>query len=210
MSIGILPSPVSVVANAGQDQTATSGDKVRLNGENSKPDDATLKFFWRQIGGNKNVDLTNPDSVNPTFDTSQVTEDTTFEFELKVTGNNDQVDTDTVSIKVIGQKQNQKPQADARADKSVLEGGTTELDGASSTDQDGTIESYRWQATGCDNNEPKGSIQDSSDAKATFVAPQISGNSTSCSIELEIRDDAGSTDSDTIKITVKSAENNGP
>ena len=209
VSIGTLPSPVSVVANAGQDQTATSGDKVRLNGENSKPDDATLKFFWRQIGGNKNVDLTNPDSVNPTFDTSQVTEDTTFEFELKVTGNNDQVDTDTVSIKVIGQKQNQKPQADARADKSVLEGGTTELDGASSTDRDGTIESYQWQATGCD-NEPKGSIQDSSDAKATFVAPQISGNSTSCSIELEIRDDAGSTDSDTIKITVKSAENNGP
>jgi len=206
VSIGTFPLAVPLVANAGEDQTVDSGQKVRLNGEGSKPDDGSLKFFWRQTGGSQNVDLTDPDSAIPTFDTSQVTQDTVLNFELEVTDKNGRVDTDTVSVKVVGQQQNQKPQANAGEDKTVLEGGSTDLDGTSSKDKDGTIKSYQWHAIGCDNNEPKGTIQGSSDARATFVAPQISADSTACKVELKVTDNDGATDSDTVQVTVKNAE----
>jgi len=202
IELGPLPS-VGPTADAGEDQTLNSGEKVTLDGELSKPDDGTLKFLWRQTAGSQSVDLINPDSAKPEFDTSQITQDTTLKFELKVADSNNQVDTDTVNVNVIGRQDNQKPQANAGGDKTVYEGQSVELDGTESQDSDGTIESYEWEAGNCDNNEPKGIIQNSNDEIATFVAPQISSTSTSCEVQLRVTDNDGETDSETIQVTVR-------
>lgn len=213
MEPGQLPSATSVVgldqlplsaltANAGEDQTLNSGVKVTLNGEQSKPDDGSLQFLWKQVGGSQSVDLMNADSAKPEFDTSQITENTQLKFELKVTDKNNQVDTDTVNVNVIGERQNQKPEANAGSSKTVFEGELTELDGTGSRDVDGNIISYEWESKDCD-NEPKGEIQNSQQAKATFMAPQISSSSTSCNVELKVTDNEGDTDLDTVKVIVK-------
>ena len=80
------------------------------------------------------------------------------------------------------------------------------MDGTGSEDEDGSIVSYSWESNDCDN------IQNSQQAKATFVAPQISSSSSSCDVELKVTDNEGATDTDTVKITVekKSAPNTNP
>jgi hypothetical protein len=144
----------------------------------------------------------NSDSPRPEFETSQITQDTTLKFELRVTDNNNQADFDTVNIHVIGEKENQKPEADAGDSKTVVEGQSIQLDGTASKDDDGTIVSYEWKSKDCD-NEPNGSVQNSQLVNPTFVAPQISSASTICNIELKVIDNGGGLDSDTVEITVK-------
>ena len=170
-----------------------------------------MDLLCKKVGGSQSVDLNNADSTKPEFDTSNITENTKLRFELKVTDKNNQTNaaTDTVDVNVIGEKQNQKPVANAGNSKTVFEGESTELDGTGSQDQDGNIASYEWASKDC-NNEPKGDIQNSQQAKATFVAPQISSSSTSCDVELKVTDNEGDTDSDPVQITVnaKSVPNN--
>ena len=211
-SIPILDAsqtPLSAIkADAGQDRTINSGVIVVLNGEKSEPNDGSLDFLWKQVGGTQSVDLMKADSTKPEFDTSQITENTKLSFELKVTDKNNQAnaDTDTVDVNVIGEKENQKPKADAGSGETLNEGESTQLDGTGSEDEDGSIASYSWESKDCDN------IQNSQQAKATFVAPQISSSSSSCDVELKVTDNEGATDTDTVKITVekKSAPNTNP
>ena len=198
----------AIKADAGQDRTINSGVIVVLNGEKSEPNDGSLDFLWKQVGGSQSVDLMKADTTKPEFDTSQITENTKLTFELKVTDKNNQANTatDTVDVNVIGEKENQKPQADAGNGKTLNEGESTQLDGTGSEDEDGSIVSYSWESNDCDN------IQNSQQAKATFVAPQISSSSSSCDVELKVTDNEGAADTDTVKITVekKSAPNTNP
>jgi sugar lactone lactonase YvrE len=193
-----------IKADAGQDQTVDSGQQVTLSGENSMPNDGSLEFQWNQVGGGQSIDLMNADSIKAEFDTSQINENTKLRFELRVTDRNNQanIDTDTVDVNVVGEKENQKPKANAGSDRTVYEGQSAEIDGTGSQDEDGTIDSYDWKSNDC-GNEPKGDIQNSKQAKATFVAPQISTSSTSCEVELKVTDNKGDIDSDTITITVQ-------
>ena len=66
------------------------------------------------------------------------------------------------------------------------------------------IRESEWQAKDCNNNEPKGSIDDPDphDAAGTFIAPQISGNTATCSVDLKVTDNGGDSDTDTVEITV--------
>ena len=206
--------PLSVIkADAGNDRTINSGVIVVLNGEKSEPKDGSLEFNWRQTSGSQKVDLKNAETAKPEFDTSQITENTKLSFELKVTDKNNQAnsDTDTVDVNVVGEKENQKPKADAGNGGSLNEGESAELDGTKSQDEDGSIVSFAWASKDCDDG-PKGDLQNSLQAKATFVAPQISSSSTSCSVELKVTDNEGDTDSDTVQIKVnkKSIPNTNP
>lgn len=197
-------TPLSAIkADAGQDRTINSGVIVVLNGENSQPNDGSLDFLWKQVGGTQSVDLMKADSTKPEFDTSQITENTKLSFELKVTDKNNQAnaDTDTVDVNVIGENENQKPKANAGNGEILNEGESTELDGTGSVDEDGSIASYSWESKDCDNG-PKGDIQNSQQAKATFIAPQITSSSSSCGVELKVTDNEGAIDTDTVNITV--------
>ena len=68
-------------------------------------------------------------------------------FELTVTDNEGATSTDTVNIGVNNVIVNQPPTANAGQDQVVNEGDNVVLNGTSSSDPDGTIESYSWTQT---------------------------------------------------------------
>jgi len=208
-NVEIGPPPTSQIqANAGQTKTVDSGETVTLDGGNSHPNDGSLQYIWRQVGGDRRVDLADSNSAKARFEAPAVTEDSTYDFELSVMGTNNQISKDRVSVNVAAnqQDQNQNPKANAGGDKSVTESGSVQLDGSGSSDNEGNIQSYDWQSNGCDNNQPKGNINNSDNPVANFVAPQIDSASSVCTVELTVTDSQGATDKDSIEITV----NQGP
>jgi len=208
-NVEIGPPPTSQIqANAGQTKTVDSGETVTLDGGNSQPNDGSLQYIWRQVGGDRRVDLADSNSAKARFEAPAVTEDSTYDFELSVMGTNNQISKDRVSVNVAAnqQDQNQNPKANAGGDKSVTESGSVKLDGSGSSDNEGDIQSYDWQSNGCDNNQPNGNINNSDNPVANFVAPQIDSASSVCTVELTVTDSQGATDKDSIEITV----NQGP
>ena len=208
-NVEIGPPPTSQIqANAGQTKTVDSGETVTLDGGNSHPNDGSLQYIWRQVGGDRRVDLADSNSAKARFEAPTVTKDSTYDFELSVMGTNNQISKDRVSVNVAAnqQDQNQNPKANAGGDKSVTESGSVKLDGSGSSDNEGNIQSYDWQSNGCDNNQPKGNINNSDNPVANFVAPQIDSASSVCTVELTVTDSQGATDKDSIEITV----NQGP
>jgi len=208
-NVEIGPPPTSQIqANAGQTKTVDSGETVTLDGGNSHPNDGSLQYIWRQVGGDRRVDLADSNSAKARFEAPAVTEDSTYDFELSVMGTNNQISKDRVSVNVAAnqQDQNQNPKANAGGDKSVTESGSVKLDGSGSSDNEGDIQSYDWQSNGCDNNQPNGNINNSDNPVANFVAPQIDSASSVCTVELTVTDSQGATDKDSIEITV----NQGP
>jgi hypothetical protein len=208
----LLQANMQVQANAGQTKTVNAGETVTLDGRNSQPNDGSLQYIWRQVGGDRRVDLADSNSAQATFEAPSVTEDSSYEFELSVRGTNNQIANDRVSVNVAAnqQDQNQKPQADAGGNKDVTESNSVQLDGSGSSDNEGNIQSYDWQSDGCDNNQPNGDINNSDNPVATFVAPQIDSTSAVCTVELTVTDNQGATDNDRVEITVNQDQNQGP
>ena len=77
------------VADAGEDQTASPGTPVYLDGSvSSDADGTTISYAWAQISG-KSVRLSNADSAVASFRAPRIKRNTTaaFVFELTVTDN---------------------------------------------------------------------------------------------------------------------------
>jgi len=73
------------VADAGQDQTATAGATVRLDGTGSADADGDqLLFVWQQIDGEPNAELQGAFSSRPRFRAPQVAVETVLTFRLTV------------------------------------------------------------------------------------------------------------------------------
>ncbi len=87
-------------ANAGPDQTVDSGAIVTLDGSGSSDSDGTIvAYAWSQIAG-PDVTLSATDQAAVTFTVPEVTETTTFSFQLTVTDDGDSTDTDYINITV--------------------------------------------------------------------------------------------------------------
>ena len=79
---------VAPTANAGSNQTATSGITVTLNGSASNdPDGSIASYAWTQTAGTPAVTLTAGTTAQPTFIAPTVATATTFTFSLVVTDN---------------------------------------------------------------------------------------------------------------------------
>src|SRR4051794_4240958 len=80
------PSPnTAPVANAGANQTVTSGTTVTLNGTASSDSDGSIaSYAWTQTAGSA-VTLSSSTASQPTFSASTVASATTFTFSLVVT-----------------------------------------------------------------------------------------------------------------------------
>ena len=96
---------------------------------------------------------------------------------------------------------NQDPVADAGEPQTVTSGDTVTLDGSGSTDPDGSIASYSWTEL----TSSGVSLSDASAAQPTFTAPDVS-SSTTLEFQLEVTDDDGATDTDTVSVTVQPPE----
>ena len=111
-------------------------------------------------------------------------------------GNNDVLD--SFSITKPG---NLPPIANAGSDK-IVEEGTMDvaLDGSGEPDSDGTITSYLWTQT----EGPSVVLNSTNTAAVSFDAPIVS-NDTLLKFNLTVTDNGGATNSDTVAVTIKDA-----
>lgn len=95
------PANESPVADAGDDQTASAGDLVVLDGNSSSDADGDrLAFFWRQTDGDLDIVLEDGFSSRPRFFVPNiVTEETVLTFRLTVI-DGFAVDFDEVSVTI--------------------------------------------------------------------------------------------------------------
>jgi PKD repeat protein len=202
-SIEVCNAPLVVInhppiADAGPDQTVNEGQIVLLSGSNSTdPDDSIVSYHWVQIG-ESSVNLSNPDSIQPSFTAPGVRlEGVSLTFELTVADQNGNQGKDICIVNIINL--NEPPQANAGADQTVDEGAIVALDGSSSLDIDGNVESYSWnQISG-----PKVTLSNASSDQPTFTAPNVESDGVSLTFNLTVTDTGGlkNTDSCIVNIT---------
>lgn len=128
------------IADSGDDQTATTGQTIQLDGSKSNdPDGDTLTYSWRLIERptGSRVSLSDTSIVSPEF---TLDSSGNYEFALIV---NDGF-SDSLADTVIVSTSNLPPKAVAGDAQSILVGGTAYLDGTQSFDADGDDLSYRW------------------------------------------------------------------
>jgi hypothetical protein len=140
---------ISPIANAGDDQTVDEETTVTLDGSNSYDPDPgdRITYKWEQVGGSPNVQLTDANKVQASFDAPNILDDTFLTFQLTVTDSSGSSDTDTTAVNVRGE--NDPPVAEAGPNQNVNEGILVILNGSNSYDPDlGDSITYQWEQTG--------------------------------------------------------------
>lgn len=98
---------------------------------------------------------------------------------------------------------NRAPTADAGDDQTIHEYVTVTLDASGSADPDGSVSGYAWTQTG----GPSVMLSNGSAARPTFTAPAVDGrNETALTFRVEVTDDDGKTDADTVTVSVVSID----
>ena len=191
------------VSNAGADlNISLPTNSITLNGSaSSDPDGSITTYLWTKISGPAQFTIGNNTTA------STIVNNLTaglYSFQLKVTDNGGAIALDTVKVNVNAAPLNQPPVANAGADIAItLPTNIANLSGTASTDPDGTISSYAWS-------------QVSGPVTATIANPAsattgLSGLQQGVYIFLlTVTDNSGSTDLDSIKVTVNPAANLPP
>ena len=184
--------PQAPKANAGADVTVSDGDgsgaeTVSLDGSGSSDADGTIVSYEWDLNGDGSTDAAGTSPV-VTFTFALGVHTVT----LTVRDNDGSTGTDDVVVTV---GPNQAPAANAGPDQTVgdTDGNGSEdvtLDGSSSTDADGSIDSYEWDVDG-------DGITD-----ATGTSPVWNFALGAHTVTLTVTDNAGAASSDSVVITV--------
>ena len=184
-------------ADAGPDQTVDEGTVVTLDGSNSgDPDDGIASYKWTQTSGTP-VTIDDDTAAQATFNTPQVGPGSeALIFQLAVSDSDGNRNTDLCVITVTWE--NDPPAADAGPDQTVDEGTVVTLDGSNSGDPDDGIASYQWSQT---SGTPV-TIDDDTAVQATFNSPYTGPPNDTLIFELEVCDNNGLSNSDSVEINV--------
>ena len=154
------PPNTAPTANAGADQSATTGTEVTLTGAGSSDSDGTIQSYAWVHTSTGGATPTTPIIVANGETSTFTAPDTAAElvFTLTVTDDDGATNSDTVTITVVPVVANIAPIANAGDDQDVTTGTEVTLTGAGSSDSDGTIESYAWVHTSTDGGAPTPAI----------------------------------------------------
>ena len=175
-------------------------EKAILSGAGSiDPDGDPLLYQWKQIGG-ATVDLVNPGSVDAVFTAPPMVQNDIADFELTVTDNRGNEDSDRLSILVHGEQpqlQQRPPIAKATGPTEIAEREKAILSGAGSIDPDGDPLLYQWKQIGGATVD----LVNPGSVNAEFTAPTVNENST-LTFELTADDSRGGIDTTSINIKI--------
>jgi hypothetical protein len=86
LTVNAEPAKAPPVANAGDNQTVSAGQKVSLDGSQSLDSDGTIQSFsWKQIEGTPSVSLANSETSTASFTAPDVSANSSLVFQLTVT-----------------------------------------------------------------------------------------------------------------------------
>ena len=182
-------------AEAGAEDQVLEGNTFTFNGTATDPDGTIAAFAWSQVQG-ISVSIADANSANASFIAPGVEAATELLFQLQVTDSSGGTGTDTVTITVLDNPDNQPPTVDAGDNQSQFEGTEVSLNGSAS-DEDGSIVAYSWRQL----EGPEVTIIDSSSALASFTAPAVDTD-TNLSFQLLVTDDDSASAADVVSITV--------
>jgi len=203
-------SPTSA---AGPDKVVYEGEDDILDGTDSTDKDGTIEdYSWILEDTDEDCDpvigsLQDADQAKAKFSAPKEIpqQECNYYYQLEVTDNNGLIDSDDVNVKVQsagGGIGNKPPVADAGKDRQIQEGATVTLDGTDSTDEDGTIVSYKWNIEEWDNEDPAGKLSNTNLAIAKFTGPSLKEAPGTYGIDLTVEDNDGAIDTDTIVVRV--------
>ncbi len=182
------------VADAGPDQSVTTGDSVTLDGSQSlDPDEDLIAYAWEfsQLPDGSAATISDATIVNPTFTTDT---DGVYSVTLTVSDPDGLESSDSVDI--TAETANSVPIANAGPDQNVVTNSLVLLDGSASSDADNDGLTYSWEIT----SKPEGStaaLDDNSSPNPSFTA-DFDGEYL---IDLIVNDGIASSESDTVVIT---------
>jgi hypothetical protein len=136
-----VPKNLSPTANAGPNiNIQLPDDEISITGQGSDPDDGVSSFGWTQISGPSSAGIENADQATVTVTNLQQGR---YVFELTVTDNSGETDSDRVVVSVTT-ADNQSPTANAGPDINLtLPVSSTVLKGSGS-DPDDAVASFQW------------------------------------------------------------------
>jgi hypothetical protein len=198
VKVTILPRNQPPTADAGADQTVEKGDEVTLDGSGTDPDGDPLTYHWSQIDGPV-IELDDPSSQTPSFDTSSVTRSTgIFRFQLTVFDGFGGIAKDTMIVKMTAGKPTLISAA-AGPDQIVDEGDTVQLEGTCDDKLDREL-SYSWVQT----LGPFAELSSTADPDPTFTAPEIpNGQIVPTAFRFTCQADGGGTATDVVIVRVR-------
>jgi hypothetical protein len=179
--------------DAGSNVVANEKQQVTLTGVATDSDGEIVSVEWTQVSGNE-VTLSSTNTEVTSFIAPEVSEEITLLFQFTARDNENNENSDTVSVKVSNV--NVFPTVNAGQDFEVDEGQVVTLTGAAN-DSDGEVIGVKWTQLSGTNVE----LSDSSSMSTTFVAPTVEQNE-ELSFELSVTDNDGNMSSDEISIQI--------
>ena len=183
------------LADAGNAISVTLPAGLTLDGSGSSdPDGSITGYKWTQVSGPNTAGISQSTSIKTAVTNLAAG---VYTFQLQVTDNRGGTATATVKVTVIAA--NIAPVANAGGAISItLPVSTATLDGAGSTDADGTISAYKWTEV----SGPGTAVFSQATAAKTSVSNLVAGVYT---FQLQVTDNRGGTASATVKVTVIAA-----
>jgi cytochrome c553 len=194
MDSGVNEAPI---ANAGSDQTITTGTTVTLDGsQSSDVNNDPLAYSWVLTSpGGSAATLSDATIFNPVF-TADV--DGIYTAELVVNDGTQDSTASTVTITALSG--NSAPNADAGSDQNLTTGSIVTLDGSGSQDPDDDPLTYLWAMA----SKPAGStaaLSSATQSKPSFTA-DVDGTYV---VQLVVNDGTADSAPDTVTIIAASA-----
>ena len=190
----------SPTANAGAAQTVAAGATVTLAGSGADSDGSIATYAWSQTQG-ATVTLSSTSSAQPTFTAPDVGAVTTLTFSLIVTDNLGASSAASTVNVTVNPDANENPTADAGAAQTVESGVMVWLNGAASSDLDGSVVEYAWTQTAGD----AVTLSSAGIAMPSFVAPTVTA-ATTLTFSLTVNDNGGDASTPaTVEVTVNPA-----